>query len=65
VILVNQKRVGFGKFFSWLPLNAEVLEIILVNPRSFLSVELLGLLARLQRENENTPVIKFTLATLQ
>lgn len=63
-ILTDPRRIGFGKYFSWMPLDAEMLEIVLVNPQSFLSVEFLGLLARLQPVTGKTPIVHFTLVTL-
>jgi hypothetical protein len=61
-VLTDARRIGFGGYFSWAPLGAEVLHIVFVNPQHFLSVELLGLLARVGLDTPKAPTIRFTLA---
>jgi hypothetical protein len=64
VILTNPRRIGFGKYFSWMPPSTKALEIVLVNPERCLSVEFLGLLARLQPVSGEAPAVHFTLVSL-
>ena len=61
-VLTDSRRIGFGGYFSWAPLRVEALHIVFVNPQHFLSVELLGLLARVGLDTPKAPTIRFTLA---
>ena len=63
VVLTDSRRIGFGGYFSWAPLGAEALDIVLVNPQQFLSVELLGLLARVGLYARKAPTVRYTLAS--
>jgi hypothetical protein len=61
-VLTDSRRIGFGGYFSWAPMGVEVLHIVFVNPQHFLSVELLGLLARVGFDTLKAPTVRFTLA---
>lgn len=66
VFLTDSRRIGFGEYFSWAPPPAAsvTVAIVLVNPQLFLSVEFLGLLARLQTVQEKKLNVTFTLVTM-
>jgi hypothetical protein len=65
VFIINSRRIGFGKYFSWIPScpNCSV-QAVLVNPDSFLSVEFLGLLSRLHAVQEKRVEVSLSLATV-
>ena len=65
VFLTNSRRIGLGKYFSWAPAGTSAtIAIVLVNPHFFLSIEFLGLLARLQTVREEGLNVDFTLVTM-
>lgn len=61
IILADPRRIAFGDYFSWAPLNVDTFGIVIVNPHLFLSVELLGLLARMRSSNGNIQNIDFSI----
>jgi len=61
-VLTDSRRIGFGGYFLWTPLGAEVLDVVFVSPQHLLSVELLGLLARVSFDASKVPTVRFTLA---
>ncbi|MFC1902491.1 hypothetical protein ACFLX4_00265 [Chloroflexota bacterium] len=61
VVLTDSRRIGFGGYLSWAPPGAEALDIVFVNPQHILSVELLGLLARLGLDAREAPTVRYTL----
>jgi len=61
VVLADPRRIGFGGYFPWTSIDTEAVNIVIINPQSLLSVELIGLLARLGCDHNKLPTIHFTL----